>query len=272
MLFLAMYDLTFKLFAQLEETNKSYDYYLEELHKSIIHFDHIAALSQFTSNYFKQSLEPVRIQSFGKIHIRYNGANSMVHEKRSIVDSKYNLLSVSRVDPEKGIHNLITCLPMVKQKLGDNFVLNIAGDSTLFNDYIPILKYLSCQLGVANNVQFLGYADAERKKMLFADADLYIFPTICPETGAITILEALASGTPCLVSDMGIGPEYITKEVGCIYNAFDTNDLANKIYYMLTVANFKSETISAYFENNFTWAHSARSFVSQLHKLHIGIS
>jgi len=54
---------------------------------------------------------------------------------------------------------------------------------------------------VADRVQAIGFADQERKRDLFIQTDILLFPTEYPtETFGLVVVEAMAFGVPALVS------------------------------------------------------------------------
>jgi glycosyltransferase involved in cell wall biosynthesis len=113
------------------------------------------------------------------------------------------VLCVSRLEKYKGIQYLIRVLP----KLDNDIVLDIVGKGP----YKQRLVRLARELGVENRARFL--QDLSRKELLqkYVDADLFALLSE-HEAYGISVAEALASGTPCVVADTSALSEWIDNE------------------------------------------------------------
>lgn len=104
---------------------------------------------------------------------------------------------VGRMVPEKGLSVLIDAVPSVLREWpGVKFVL--AGGGGYAND----LRAQAERLGVASNVIFPGRIPDHVRDGLFRIADVAVFPSLYEPFG-IVALEAMAAGTPVVVSDVG---------------------------------------------------------------------
>ncbi|MHB8155936.1 MAG: 1,4-alpha-glucan branching protein domain-containing protein [Desulfocucumaceae bacterium] len=111
---------------------------------------------------------------------------------------------LGRLVPEKGVQVLIGALPLIK-KSHPSVVLAVAGTGP----YEEELKKLAYNLGVADSVQFIGFVDDYGRNRLLAEAAVAVFPSIYEPFG-IVALEAMAAGTPVVVSETGGLSEIIT--------------------------------------------------------------
>lgn len=110
------------------------------------------------------------------------GANSIV------------LGSVGRLDRVKGYERLIEVMPDLCTDL--NVVLLLVGEGPCREE----LERLAQDLGVVNQVVFAGFlSDAQRYLGVF---DVFVLPSR-NEGLSIALLEAMASGVPVLVTDVG---------------------------------------------------------------------
>jgi 1,2-diacylglycerol 3-alpha-glucosyltransferase len=119
------------------------------------------------------------------------------------------LLSVGRLIPAKQPFTLIEVFSHIEKKRGD-VILCVAGGGEL----LEATKSLAQRIGL-KNVLFLGTVDHDRDLPdLYACADYYIM-TSKYEGGMppLTLAEAMASGLPCIVSD--IPNLAIVKDAGC---------------------------------------------------------
>ena len=104
------------------------------------------------------------------------------------------LLAVGRLEEYKGVQHVIRAMPELEE-----FDLLVAGSGP----YREELERVAVQAGVEDRVEFLGYVDDERLPGLYAGADVYV--TLSEfEAYGMTVAEALAAGTPCVVPQEGM--------------------------------------------------------------------
>jgi len=103
------------------------------------------------------------------------------------------LLFLGRLDPRNGLETVLRAMPTVLDRFPDT-TLVVAGDGPLR----PLYERLARP--VADRVQFLGRVNGDRPDV-YGSADLYLCPTTKASFG-ITLLEAMACGTPLVVSDI----------------------------------------------------------------------
>jgi L-malate glycosyltransferase len=86
---------------------------------------------------------------------------------------------------------------------------------------------------VLDRVHFGGHVGQKDLPRWYHMADLYISPAHV-DGSSVTLMEALASGLPCLVSDIAGNREWIQEGVnGWLFRDGDANDLAKKILYAI---------------------------------------
>ncbi len=137
----------------------------------------------------------------------YNGIDC---ESFKLADEKEGyLLFLSRISPEKGTHHAIN----VAKKLGMKLI--IAGKvDKVDREYF--------QKQVAPNIdgkliQFVGEANTEQKRELYAKASCLLFPITWEDPFGLVLPEAMASGTPVIAFPLGSVPEIVLdKETGYI--------------------------------------------------------
>ena len=76
-------------------------------------------------------------------------------------------------------------------------------------------------------VRFLGYVPDGDLPALYACAKLFVFPSL-DEGFGLPVLEAMACGTPVLVSNGGALPE-VAGEAGMVFNLSDADGLSKAI-------------------------------------------
>ncbi|MFZ5597831.1 MAG: 1,4-alpha-glucan branching protein domain-containing protein [Bacillota bacterium] len=104
---------------------------------------------------------------------------------------------LGRLVPEKGIQVLIEAMPRIRAG-HPGAVLVVAGRGPYEED----LKSLARHLGQEDNIKFIGFVDDAGRNRLLAEASVAVFPSIYEPFG-IVALEAMAAGTPLVVSETG---------------------------------------------------------------------
>jgi len=102
------------------------------------------------------------------------------------------VLHVGRLAIEKGVETLAASFTEARDRLGDRAVFCVAGDG-------PRAQWVRSTLPWARH---LGFLDRQVLADLYADADLFVFPS-ATETCGLVALEALASGVPVIGADAG---------------------------------------------------------------------
>ncbi|MCP3978830.1 MAG: glycosyltransferase [bacterium] len=119
------------------------------------------------------------------------------------------VLFLSRLHPKKGIEML---LPAFARAAPEPALLVIAGPSD--SDYRAGLERTAREIGLENRVLFTGMLRGRDRLLAYRAADLFVLPSYHENFG-IVVVEALACGTPVLVSDaVGIQDEIVRAGVG----------------------------------------------------------
>ena len=134
------------------------------------------------------------------------------------------LLFAGRLEYEKGVQTLLEALPLLDATLpGAGLV--VAGDGT----YRSTLEDLSRSMGLERRVRFEGFVEERRLHALYAAADVAVVPSLYEPFGLVA-LEAMASGTPLVVSDTGGLREIVVDEVsGLRFRPGDAAALARAV-------------------------------------------
>lgn len=114
------------------------------------------------------------------------------------------VLFVSSLWPYKNCHGLLRAWALARSELGDR-QLAIVGpgrDET----YVGGLHTLAAELGIAQDVVFVGGVPLEETVRFYQAADAFVYPSL-NETFGLPILEAMASGCPVVTSDTSAMPE-----------------------------------------------------------------
>ncbi len=155
---------------------------------------------------------------------------------------KFNPSNFSIKIREKYGENILLCVgPFLKRKRINILleamtnVINVipeahlilAGEGLLMKDLIK----LSNSLGLQKNTSFLGFIETELLLKFYASTDLFILPSELEGFGQV-LLEAMASGTPCIC----VNEEPMSEIIGIAGQTFKVNDpvdLSEKIIDLL---------------------------------------
>ena len=119
-----------------------------------------------------------------------------------------DILFVGRLIPRKGVDYLIRAVPHIRSRL--RVQIHIVGDGNMRDAWMSLAR----ELGVADLVQFHGAVSNDRLAALYAEADVFVLPAIIDDRGdteglGVVLIEALASGTPVVASNVGGIPDVI---------------------------------------------------------------
>jgi glycosyltransferase involved in cell wall biosynthesis len=145
----------------------------------------------------------------GRIIVVPNGVDTQFFRPvRRTRSGAIMLLSISRLVPRKNITVLIAAVHALAKEGNLPVRLVVAGTGP---DAREIARLAARSAGI---VEFLGPVDEQRKRELLAEADAFVQLSV-REGLSIATLEALASGLPCVVSDLpGVREPVVSGETG----------------------------------------------------------
>jgi glycosyltransferase involved in cell wall biosynthesis len=133
------------------------------------------------------------------------------------------LVSVRRLVRRTGVDRLIEALPALVSAVPD-VLLFVGGTGPLLrplNDRVRELK-------LEPYVSFLGYVPDERLPFVYRAADLNVLPTTALEGFGLTAVEALAAGTPSMVTPIGGLPEVVSSlSSALVFRSAGVTDIAD---------------------------------------------
>jgi glycosyltransferase involved in cell wall biosynthesis len=141
------------------------------------------------------------------------------------------LFSVQRLARVKRVDQLIRAMADVVP-LNSRVVLVLGGKG----DEESRLRALVDQLGLADNVRFLGFVEHDRLPDCFASSDAFVFHSMV-ETFGIVFAQAMAAGLPIIAANTSCVPDVLGAESGLLVEPFDRAAFAEAI---LTLAGRRS--------------------------------
>jgi glycosyltransferase involved in cell wall biosynthesis len=137
------------------------------------------------------------------------------------------ILFVGSLIPRKGCKFLIQSFSQIAKALPD-YQLYLVGEGADETE----LKSLASGLQISEKVSFLGTRSREEIPHLMGRAKLFVLPSLEEGLGVV-LMEAIASGTPCVASKVGGIPDIITPDVGVLVPPGDTEALTAAILDIL---------------------------------------
>ena len=162
------------------------------------------------------------------VGIDINKFNPLNYSKN--IRKKYGnniLLYVGPFLKRKRISVLLKALSHIIKEIPDIHLILI-GEGPLWKH----CKVLSYKFGVDKNTSFLGFVETNELLKYYASSDIFVFPSELEGFGQV-LLEAMASGTPCICANKEPMSEIIG-DAGTTFIVNDSNDLAIKIIDLLS--------------------------------------
>ena len=118
-------------------------------------------------------------------------------------------LAVGIFFPHRRFEDLLRAAKMAVER-GCDVRVTLVGTEAYEQNYARKIHSLVSELGLEKRVEFLGEITEEALKRLYADSDVLVFPNY-PQTWGLAVFEAMASGTPVIVST-GAGASEILRD------------------------------------------------------------
>lgn len=164
-----------------------------------------------------------------KIIMIPNGVDSNIFKKRdkkiirkklAIDFNKKIILFVGHLIKEKGVGYLINAMSYLKDS--QLLLIGEGADENIFKNQSSKLK----------NILFLGTKSQEELAHYYNAADVFVLPSFS-EGRPNTVLEAMASETAIIATDVGGIPELINNKTGLLIKPKNTPDIVNSVNKLL---------------------------------------
>ena len=201
----------------------------------------------------------------GKIDVIYNSVDPRFgaepnEETVDRVRERYQLhsdfvLYAGNVKPHKNLERLIEAFHIVRNRGLDELKLILIGDD--------ISKYTALRRAVHrhqlhNYVRFLGYVPEDTLAVMYRLAGVFVFPSLYEGFG-LPPLEAMASGTPVVTSNVSSLPE-VAGDAAVLVDPYSAEAIADGMYRVLTDHDLRSDLRrrGPLHARQFSWQSSVR--------------
>lgn len=165
------------------------------------------------------------------------------------------LLFIGRLHEEKGLHYLFEALALLDDS---SVTLEVAGKGPAENE----LRKLADDLGIADQVKWLGWLDRSEFDDVYGRADIFVGPSITAKSGwveafGLVFAESLARGVPVIATKTGGIVDIVQDSVnGFLVDEKDPQAIADAIaQYRSNPSRYEAhrKNARARIEQNFSW-------------------
>ncbi len=153
------------------------------------------------------------------------GTRAQARDALGLPHDRPTVVTVRRLVRAKGLENLIDAIARVRREIPDVLVV-VAGTGPLAADLQTRVR----ERDLDDAVRFAGHVPDELLPALYRSADLAVVPTLTLEGFGLVVVEALACGTPVLVTPVAGLPEVVRDlEPALVLAGSDANAIADGI-------------------------------------------
>jgi glycosyltransferase involved in cell wall biosynthesis len=197
-----------------------------------------------------------------KITVIHNGVKqNVIHTNIESTKVKYDLpvkyiLFVGNVKPHKNLKSLLQAYLLLDPEIRTAYKIVIAGKKDGFITGDTHLTRFIESSGLSSSIIFTGYVEDEDMDALYAEASLFVFPSLYEGFG-LPPLEAMLNNCPVIVSNIASLPE-ICGDASLYFDPLNVQDIALKIKYVLNDAQLRQNLIQKGKNRikKFTWERS----------------
>lgn len=222
-------------------------YYIPQVLKQAEHIicDSTATANDVT-NFF--NIQPEKITA---VPLAYDAENFRFLD---LPTSNY-FLYIGRHDPYKNLHRLVEAFSALPNR-GD-FELWLAGPSD--RNYTPELATHIQELGLSDQVKFIGYVPYEKLPVLMNQAIALVFPSLWEGFG-LPALEAMACGTPVITSGRSSLPE-VVGDAAVLIDPYNVREITEAMVTVTTRSTWRTRLreLGLVRASQFSWAKTGKN-------------
>ena len=204
-------------------------------------------LSRWAESEFKKiySAETCVVRS-GDDPVRFSpgGNRQKVRDRFGYKPDEFVLLWLGIFMPHRRLQDAIEAVSLLSAR-GVNVKLLLAGSERSFPEYFKSLQDLAAQRGIQDYVTFAGKVEDDEVRDFYCACDAFLFPNE-NQTWGLAVLEAMACGTPVLVSQGAAVHEVLTDNQDAIlFPPRNPEALAQKIQFLISQPQERSRIAQA---------------------------
>ncbi|MEC4806951.1 MAG: glycosyltransferase family 4 protein [Jaaginema sp. PMC 1079.18] len=236
-------------------------YLIPGYRQTYLQADKVLAGSSYTLDLVKNlfNLDRDRVDLFYE-----NGIpETFVNENSQLSSNdKVKLLFVGRLVPYKCADVVVEAISLLPEDIRQQVEFTIVGGG----EEEARLKNQVRELNLEAFVQFAGWVKQKETLQYYRTSDIFCFPSI-REFGGAVVLEAMASGLPCIVANNGGIGEYVTEENGFkidpLSREYLVKETADKIKTLVANPQLREQmSLNAIARaKEFVWSNKAKQMV-----------
>ncbi len=267
---ITVHDLAFLRFPHFVTTDSAHHYGL--IDQAVRRTDHIIAVSHST----KEDLVNLLGADERKVTVIHEAADPSFHpidpgpeteaiqQKYGLADQTY-IFFLSTIEPRKNLATLLRAFRMLLDEFpaASELKLAIAGErGWLFDNVFELYR----ELKLEPHASFLGRVPFEELPALFNGALMYVHPSFYEGFG-LTPLEAMACGTPTIVSNVSSLPEVVS-DAGLLVPPDEETEWAEAIYRLMHDSELRQTLSEKGLRRaaQFSWDKAARQHLDLYHR------
>jgi glycosyltransferase involved in cell wall biosynthesis len=259
---LTIYDLSFALYPHLFRGFKQ-TYLRIGTRYSARHAKRIIAISDNT----RRDIARLYGVPLERIDLAYPGVDQTARRRSNVELARFChekslpakfLLFLGTLEPRKNLPMVIRAFAQMKQDCPDAQLVLAGGLGWLADEIFDTMK----SAGLEDRVILPGFVAEEEKSLWYSAATAFVYPSIYEGFG-LPPLEAMACGTPVIVSSAASLPEVVGK-AGVMIDPSDVNAWAAAMTRMWNDEAYRAELTDRGWRQaqKFTWLETARSITS----------
>lgn len=216
------------------------------------HSDKIIAVS----DWLKQLLIKKHRIRPKKVTVIYNGIDIDFFKKRfRKLDKEKCVLFLGRIEKVKGIDFFLESAKKILEKR-KNIKFIVVGHGKRLKYAVKLTK----KFGIVKNIIFTGLLPHQSIPEIYASSDVYVCPSIF-DAFSITVLEAMASGIPVVVSKM-VGTSKLIEHCMKV-DYWNTNQIANAVLNLLENEKLREKLVRGAKQEikKFSWENAAKETI-----------
>lgn len=175
---------------------------------------------------------------------------------------RLRILTVARLHPVKGLHDLITACALLREK-GIDFECTIIGDGQERN----VLQSQVTSLGLAGFVKLPGWVENEKLPEIYRNHTFFVLSSYS-EGSPVVIMEAMASGLPIVATRVGGVPEIVEQGVnGALVDPHQPAMIAAAVMNLLNMPETEKQRMAERNRQKIQSDFNCRSEVQKLYRV-----
>jgi glycosyltransferase involved in cell wall biosynthesis len=166
--------------------------------------------------------------------------------------------------PYKNCEGLLRAFAAAKADLGDRQLAIVGPGRDV--EYVASLRALAAELGIADDVVWVGGVPLEETVHFYRCADVFVYPSF-NETFGLPLLEAMATGCPVVTSDTSAMPE-TAGGYALLADPNDPESIADAIVKACGPEAERLRSTGPERAGQFTWAATAEQTLQLYRQVH----